>query len=224
MPPASGGAAPLTSAAESHQGAERACRAMRQALCVIEMCGGQGSDAAPYDRKRAMSIRPKFRSCSMQLFRIRKVWSISASLVSSESENRRAPWARSVESPSAVSTCEGSPSRLAQALPPDAHTPRSSSSSTSEAESTPSNDMSSVPGTRGSAPFMQVPEISSRIRRCSSFLRRAMCRAYYAMFVQASSAAAAIPTMPATFSVPPRRPRSWRPPSMRGSRGAPSRA
>ena len=127
-------------------------------------------------------------------------------MVSSDKENLTALWMRGISNPMATSTCDGSPSWLEHALPPDAHTPCSSSSSTKAAESIPGTDTFNVPGTRGPSPFTRESGMRARMRCCKASRNDAMRDASSSMCSHAAFAAAAMPTMPATFSVPPRKP------------------
>ena len=59
---------------------------------------------------------------------------------------------------------------------------------------------------------------------CSSLSRRARTRVFSSsILAAASSQARPRPMIEATFSVPPRRPRSWWPPFMKGTNGVPLR-
>ena len=102
--------------------------------------------------------------------------------------------------------------------------PRSSSSRSRLSPSMPSKQKFTLPGSRLTGSPLRAewgicdnPAISLS-RRADTFV------VFSSMWAQASSRAAAMPTMAGMFSVPARLPRSWAPPSMRLDSGIPCRA
>ena len=151
------------------------------------------------------------------------ILSTSAIVLSSFTEIRSAPCILSGGTPIACNTCDGFISPVVHALPAETQIPSASIFMTSASLSIPSKHILSVPGTcQFILPLMQLfgifdnsSAILSRIRVTLTMLSTIRS--------QHSSSAAAIPTIPATFSVPPRSPFSCSPPSMNFPNGQPSR-
>src|ERR1017187_2241578 len=138
---------------------------------------------------------------------------------------RRLALARSGDNPIAVKTCDGSIAPDEQAAPVETDRPLRSSAITMASPSRQSNTMFVVFGTRGApALFTLTWSMISRMVR-SSRSRSAVMRSTLpsANPSRAISAALPSPTMPARFSVPARRDRSWRPPYIIGCSKVPLR-
>src|SRR5208337_842447 len=138
---------------------------------------------------------------------------------------RRLARARSGDNPIAVKTCEGSMAPDEQAAPVETDSPLRSSAITMASPSRQSNTMFVVLGTRG-APALLTPTwsmLSTMVRSMRS--RSAAIRSTLPSVNpwRAISAALPSPTMPARFSVPARRERSWRPPYNSGCNNVPLR-
>src|SRR5207248_8286024 len=88
---------------------------------------GQDSHQADLRRSTAGGITSRARSTS-------------ASVLVAPSDRRRAPLAASVDTPMAVSTCDGSTAPLVQAEPADAQTPAPSRRTSRASDSTPANE------------------------------------------------------------------------------------
>ena len=124
----------------------------------------------------------------------------------------------------AASTWEGTGAPLEQALPAEAQTPSSSRTASNRSLRHPATTKLQWPGSRrvrspvGSTPGISVSRLvnrpASRVSTATSGSRRR----------SASSAATPKPEMPATFSVPLRRPRSWPPPVSWAAGKTPCRA
>ena len=141
-----------------------------------------------------------------------KMCATSSSVLSAPRLKRNEPWAISWGSPSASSTWLGSNEPEVHAEPEDAATPLASSHRSKLSPSMPSKQKFTVPGQRRfRLPFRRLWGIwespsMSRSRRAVTYTISAL------RLETASLSAAAMPTMPGMFSVPPRRPRSWAPP------------
>src|SRR5207244_3232887 len=150
--------------------------------------------------------------------------SMSAYVDAYPRENRTDESARSRGIPIASKTCDGSTAPELHAEPEAAITPCWSSARSSVSASTPSNVQCRMPATRDAdAPFTANPETWAASPR-SSWSRNAAIRAISSarrLCVMRSAVANA--TIPATFCVPARNPRSWPPPSTSGTSWVPSR-
>src|SRR5262249_26332274 len=160
------------------------------------------------------------------------VKSISSCVLPRPRPKRIEAWARSSGTPRAFNTCEGRRDADVQADPDETATSRIPSSSASP--STPAKERLRFPGRRSStAPPRRLPSssisgsgapfnVTSSTRLVmplkSRFLRRRSRRASVSIEATAISDALPNPTIPGTFNVPDRRPRSWPPPSMIGER------
>ena len=143
---------------------------------------------------------------------------ISSAVVHLPSEKRTAERARSTGKPIASKTCDATTEPTMHAEPLDAQTPSRSSAIKSISESSPSKLTFKVLASRGApSPFCFAAGMFCEIRIHSSSRRRASrsCSRARSRCVH-SAAAAAIPAIAATFSVPGRRSFSCAPPNMIG--------
>src|ERR1700732_2150735 len=137
--------------------------------------------------------------------------STSASEVDQPRLSRTAPWAISGPNPMASSTCEGCTLPEEQAEPEDTAIPARSKPITAVSALRPGTVNSVVLGSRGApsentmAPGVSRRPLSSRFRSPPSRM------ASSSRLSRAALTAAPNPTIPVTFSVPARRPRSPRP-------------
>ena len=153
--------------------------------------------------------------------RTSSILSTSSMVFSSLKEILSEPCATSWQRPMASRTWLGSSEPLVQAEPLEAQIPYISRLKSRLSPSIPSMEMFTLPGRRFSrSPLRRVRSI---LRMLSiSLSRRTLVRApRSSMFCEAISIALARPTIPATFSVPARLPRSWAPPSIRFGKTTP---
>ena len=150
--------------------------------------------------------------------------STSSRVVSRPSVRRSDPWAISWGRPMAKSTWLGSSEPEVQALPEDTQMPRAASCNSMPSPSMNSKEKFTLLARRLSQlPLSLAEGISARMRRMAWSRRASWRLCSGASSSTANSAARAKPTMPGTFSVEPRRPRSCCPPSRRFSSFTPRR-
>ena len=127
------------------------------------------------------------------------------------------PWASEYGSPTARRTWLGLTEPNAHAEPLDAAMPLRSSVKMRDCPSMPSKDMFGVPGSRGTLPpfICESGIFSSSVCILSRIDARRKVLSSRSSIVSEKAAA---PTIPATFSVPARCPRSCSPPALRLSR------
>ena len=135
------------------------------------------------------------------------------------------PCATSCGRPMASSTWLGSSEPEVQALPEEAQMPASSSRRRRLSPSMPSKQKFTLPGRRCvRSPLSAACGIWSSPAMSLSRRARDIRRVFLDDARTPRASAAAMPTMPAMFSVPARLPRSCAPPSMTFVRGMPRRA
>ena len=161
---------------------------------------------------------------SMMVVTSRIAASTSASVVVRPRLRRSAPLASSPGSPMAVSTCDGSVEPVVQAEPVEQHRPceveRMDEGGAVEATH---HDRQRCPA---AGPWMagQLDPVDGKERAASRSRRAATASTVAACSDTTSCQAAAMPTAPATFSVPARRCRSWLPPWTWGRIAVPRRS
>src|SRR5207253_8964694 len=140
--------------------------------------------------------------------------STSASVVPGPTLRRSPLRAVSGSLPIATRTCDGSAAPAAHAEPADTAMPARSRRTTRLSPLQPGKVRFSVFGSRGGAagPLSRTPGMDARRPAQSRSASRAQCAVATARSRRASRAASAKATMPATFSVPARWPRSCGPP------------
>src|SRR5207302_4962839 len=203
LPQPHGDADDLVPGLEQHGGGDRGVDAARH--------GGQDSHYDDLSRSTAGGMTSRARSTS-------------ASVVVTPRERRRAPSARSVGTPIAVRTWDGSTAPLVQADPADAHTPAPSSSTSNASDSTSPNDRWQLPAILFvRSPVSALPGTAANRPSARRSRRRATRPTVTSRPATVACIAAAIPAIPATLYVPLRRSRSWPPPWMIGRTETPSR-
>lgn len=121
----------------------------------------------------------------------------------------------------ATSTCDGSATPVVQAEPEETANPRASNLSSRVELSQPGRQRQSVLGSRAaSTATTRTSGISDKIRRCISSRSDSIAPI---STEREQATAAVIPAAPGTFTVPPRRERSWLPPCIQRVHAAPWR-
>src|SRR5690606_12920109 len=137
---------------------------------------------------------------------------------------RKAPSVSSLGKPTARSTWAGSSEPEVQAEPAEAAMPAKSRLSSSDSPSTPGKLKWALLGSRCvGCPFSTASGTRRRMPSISASRSRAACSAASILLAAARRSAALRPTMPATCSVPARKPLSWPPPCSSGSTRRPRR-
>src|SRR5205823_8534797 len=159
--------------------------------------GDRGVDAA---RHGGQDLHNEDRSRSTAGGMTSRARSTSSSVVVAPSDRRREPAARSLGTPIAVSTWEGSTAPLVHAEPAEAHTPAPSRRTRRASDSTPANEIWQLPATLlARSPVSTASGMAPR-RPSARRSRRICTRATVsARWRAVASMAAAMPTMPATL-------------------------